>query len=171
VKRARQLARTEAHLLEIIADAQDARYGSGDLTPWELPIVVACRRVLADTIAQFPMVAMTNGQPRDPQPAIVVRPDPSEPAWLTKARIVDNLTRAGHAWLMPTGWAADGWPNALRVIDGDRGAPSFDIDGRIIDVSIGGERFGIGPDRGEVIWMPYQVPRSGSVGDPPCKDC
>ena len=171
MKRARKVARSEAALLELIDQAVDARYGSGDLTPWELPIVVACRRVLADTIAQFPLVAMTGGQPRDPQPAVVVRPDPAEPAWLTKARIVDNLTRAGHCWLEPIAWAADGWPNAVRVIDGDRGAATFDADGRMVDVSIGGDRFDIGPGRGQVIWLPYQVHRAGSVGEPPCRDC
>jgi len=171
MKRARKLARTEARLLEIITEAQDARYGAGDLTPWELPIVVACRRVLADTIAQFPIVAMTAGQPRAPQPPIVVRPDPGEPAWLTKARIVDNLTRNGRCWLEPVAWAADGWPTAIRVIDGERGTASFDSDGRMVDVSIGGDTFGIGPDRGNVIWVPYQVPRAGNPGEPPCRDC
>jgi len=167
----RKVARSEARLLEMIDEVIDARYSTGDLTPWELPIVVACRRVLADTIAQFPMVAMTNGQPRDPQPAVVIRPDPLEPAWLTKARIVDNLTRAGHCWLQPTAWGADGWPNTIRVIDGDRGAATFDTAGRMLEVNIGSERFGIGPGQGEVIWVPYQVPRAGSPGDPPCRDC
>jgi phage portal protein BeeE len=155
----------------MISEVVDARYSSGDLTPWELPIVVACRRVLADTIAQFPLVAMTNGQPRTPQPPVVVRPDPGEPAWLTKSRIVDNLTRAGHCWLKPVAFAADDWPTAIRVIDGERGAAQYDADGRVIEVSIGGETFGIGPTRGEVIWVPYQVARAGSPGDPPCRDC
>lgn len=155
----------------MIDEAIDARYSSGDLTPWELPIVVACRRVLADTIAQFPLVAMTAGQPRDPQPPVVIRPDPLEPAWLSKARIVDNLTKAGHCWLMPTAWAADDWPTTVQVIDGELGAATFDTAGRMLEVSIGGQRFDIGPGRGEVIWVPYQVGRAGSVGDPPCRDC
>jgi phage portal protein BeeE len=167
----RKVARAEARLLEMIADAAGRAYSSGDLTPWELPIVVACRRVLADTIAQFPIVAMTGGQPRNPQPPIVIRPDPLEFAWLSKARIVDNMTRRGHVWLQPTAWAADGWPNTCRIIDANRGGATFDVDGRIVDVSIGGERFDIGPSPGEVIWLPYQVPFSGSAGEPPCSDC
>jgi phage portal protein BeeE len=171
VKRRRQVARSEARLVQMIEEASHATYGWGDLTPWELPIVVACRRVLADTIAQFPLVAMTNGQPRDPQPPVVVRPDPGEPTWLTKSRIVDNLTRNGHAWLQPVAWFADGTPNAVRVIDGPRGAASFDVDGRIVDVSIGGEYFTIGKEPGQVVWLPYSVGTPGSAGDPPTKDC
>ena len=167
----RKIARSEARILEILADVTAASYSGGDLTPWELPIVVACRRVLADTIAQLPITAMTNGQPRAIQPQITIRPDPLEPAWLTKARLVDNLTKAGHAWLKPIAWAADGWPTAATVIDGPRGAATFDIDGRIVEVSIAGERFGIGPDPDSVIWIPYQVPYAGSAGEPPSKDC
>jgi len=158
-------------LLELITDATNRAYNGGDLTPWELPIVVACRRALADTIAQLPLMAMTNGQPRATQPPIVVRPDPLEPAWLTKARIVDNMTKAGRVWLMPTAWAADGWPSSVAVIDGERGTASFDSAGRILDVMIGGEYFTVGPGPGQVIWLPYQVPMAGSIGEPPTRDC
>ena len=122
--RRRRIARAQAKLLDLIADAQNARFNGGELTPWELPIVVACRRVLADTVAGLPIVAMTDGRPRPQQPPIVVRPDPLEPAWLTKSRIVDNLTRRGYVWLQPTAWAADGWPNVAQVVDADRGAAS-----------------------------------------------
>lgn len=171
MSRRRQIARAESKLAQLLEDVTARAYAPGDLTPWELPIVVACRRVLADTVAQFPLVAMTGGQPRPVQPPIVIRPDPLEPSWLSKARIVDNLTKTGHVWLQPTAWSADGWPNAIRVIDGARGAATFDVDGRIVDVSIGGERFDIGPGQGEVIWLPYQVPMAGSPGEPPCRDC
>lgn len=167
----RKVARAEARLLDMIADAQSTRINGAELTPWELPIVVACRRVLADTVAQLPIVAMTNGQPRETQPPIVVRPDPAEPAWLSKSRIVDNLTRRGHVWMQPTAWGADGWPNTVRIVDANRGAATFDVDGCLLEVYIGGERFDIGPGPGEVIWLPYAVPFAGSAGEPPINDC
>jgi len=171
VRRRRQIARAESRLAALIADATSAAYSPGDLTPWELPIVVACRRVLADTVAQLPLIAITAGQPRGVQPPIVVRPDPLESRWLTMSRIVDNLTRWGRVWLQPVAWAADGWPNACQVIDANRGTPSFDVNGRIVDVSIGGEYFTIGPDPGSVIWIPYAVPYAGSPGLSPINDC
>ena len=155
----------------ILRDVTATAYSPGDLTPWELPIVVACRRVLADTVAQLPLIAMTGGQPRDVQPPIVTRPDPLEPTWLTMSRIIDNLTRHGHVWLQPVAWAADGWPNACRVVDATSGSASFDETGRIVDVAIGGEYFTIGPGPGEVIWIPYSVPWAGSVGVSPINDC
>lgn len=167
----RKIARAEAKLLEMIGQATDTRYNGGELTPWELPIVVACRRVLADTVMQLPLVAMTNGIPRSPQPPIVVRPDPLEPAWLSKARIVDNLTRRGHVWIQPTAWAADGWPNVARIVDADRGFASFDTDGRIFEITIAGERLEPGPRRDECIWLPYAVPSSGSPGVSPINEC
>lgn len=169
--RRRQVARAESRLRQILRDVTATAYSPGDLTPWELPIIVACRRVLADTVAQLPLIAMTNGQPRPIQPPIVTRPDPLEPPWLTMSRIIDNLTRYGHVWLQPVAWGADGWPNACRVIDANRGSASFDVDGRMVDVAIGGEYFGVGPGPGEVIWIPYQVPYAGSVGVSPINDC
>lgn len=170
-RRNRRVARAEAKLLELIGEATATRFNGGDLSPWELPIVVACRRVLADTICQLPIVAMTDGRPRAVQPPIVVRPDPLEPAWLTKSRIVDNLTRYGHVWIRPTAWAADGWPNVAQVVDAGRGGATFDTDGRIVEISIGGEALGIGPGRDECIWLPYAVPLAGDAGQSPINDC
>jgi HK97 family phage portal protein len=171
VSRRKTIARSLSKLEQLLADVQSQTFAGSDLQPWELPIVVACRRVLADTVAQLPLVAFTGGQPRNPQPPIVVRPDPLEPVWLTKSRIVDNLTRRGHVWLLPTAWGADGWPNTVQVIDADRGAATFDADGRIVDVNVAGEWCTIGPGPGEVIWLPYAVPFAGSPGEPPMRDC
>jgi len=170
-RRSRRIARAEGVLLDLIEQAQSTRFRGDDLSPWELPIVVSCRRVLADTICQLPIVAMTGGIPRDPQPPIVIRPDPLEPAWLTKSRLVDNLTRHGRVWVLPTAWAADGWPNVAQVIDATRGSATFDADGRIVDISIAGARYDVGPGRGEALWLPYAVPFAGSEGQSPINDC
>jgi phage portal protein BeeE len=169
--RRRRVARAEARLLELIGEAANTRYNGGDLSPWELPIVVACRRVLADTVAQLPIVAMTDGRPRPVQPPIVVRPDPLEPAWLTKSRLIDNLTRFGHVWIRPTAWAADGWPNVAQVVDASRGGATFDADGRIVEISIAGEQLEVGAGRDQALWIPYAVPWAGSVGVSPINDC
>ena len=165
-----RIARGEAQILELIAEAQIRRYSGDDLTPLELPIVDACRRLYADTILQLPMVTLRNRQPIPSQPPIVTHPDPSEPRWLTMQRIVDNLTDAGRVWLVPSAWDAAGWPVALRVYDAGQGAPLFDaVTGDLEAVTISGRRLPSGPDG--VIWLPYIVPHRGHGGAGPLTAC
>lgn len=102
-----------------IADALAYRLRQGDLTPWQLPIVAACRGLIADTVAQLPLVAVRDGVARPDQPAVLRRPDPTEPRWLTLHRAVNNLTGAGRTWLRPVAWDAAGWPTAVEVLDPD----------------------------------------------------
>lgn len=169
-RRERQIARSEARVLELITAAQQARLSGAAMSPWDLPIVVACRRLLADTVAQLPIVSTRHRVPLATQPPICLRPDPNEPRWLTFSRIVDNLTGWGHVWIVPTAWDAAGWPVAARVHDAAQGAPVFDaISGELVDVSIGGRRYPPGPDG--AIWLPYEVTHRGSVGVSPMARC
>ena len=157
-------------MLELIAEAQQRRLSGEGMQPGELPIVVACRRLYADTILQLPLVAMRNRQPIADQPAIVRRPDPFEPRWLTMQRVADNLTGAGRVWLLPTAFDATGWPNAIRVHDAAQGAPMFDATtGELVEVSINGVRYRSGPEG--VVWLPYDVPARGHAGQGPLARC
>lgn len=166
----RQIARAEARIRELIDEARSRRLVGTAMSPWELPIVVACRQLLADTVSQLPLVSMRHRMPIPQQPAVVVRPDPFEPRWLTMARVVDNLTGWGHVWIVPTAWDAADWPLAVRVYDAAQGAPIFDaVTGELVEVSINAQRYTPGPDG--VIWLPYQVPARGTVGQSPMARC
>lgn len=166
----RQIARAEAHLIELIDEATQRRLTGVGMSPWELPIVVACRRLVADTIGQLPLVTLRHRLPLQNQPPVTSRPDPNEPRWLTFARVVDNLTGWGHVWVVPTAWDASGWPVACRVHDAAAGAPVFDATtGDLVSVSIAGRRYDPGPDG--VIWVPFEVPRRGHAGQSPIARC
>lgn len=166
----RSIARGEAQIAALIEEARDRRLVGTGMSPWELPIVVACRRVIADTVLQLPLVTLRDRRPVPRQPPVVVRPDPWEPRWLTMQRVVDNLTGWGHVWIMPTAWDATGWPTAVRIIDAAQGAPSFDATtGDLTSVAIAGQHLTPGPDG--VIWLPYEVPYRGHVGQSPIARC
>jgi len=141
------------------------------LSPWEIPTVVACRRVIADTVAATPLLAVKDGTPAARQPAIYTRPDPLEPRWLSIWRMVDQLTGWGHVWLQPTAWDAADWPLIVRVRDAGQGSASFDPTGQIQSVWLDGITHDVGAGRGEVIWTPYEVPNAGSAGIPPMSRC
>lgn len=101
------------------------------LDPWTLPPVIAGRSLIADTVAQIPFVAVRDGRVLARQPAILRRPDPTEPRWSTVARIVNDLTGAGVAWLMVTARDAnDRWPTAIRVLPARECRPELDNYGR-----------------------------------------
>lgn len=165
----RKIARSEAALLEMITEAQNRRLAGTALSPWELPAVVACRRVIADTVMQLPLTAMRGGMPRPDQPPVMSRPNPNEPYWLTMQRTVRNLTGYGHCWIMPTAWDAAGYPLAVRVVDAQQGAATWDAFGELIEVWINGVRKE--PGRDGVIWLPYDVPRAGNPGVSPINEC
>jgi phage portal protein BeeE len=141
------------------------------LSPWEIPTVVACRRVIADTVAQTPLYGVRNGQPLPRQPAIFTRPDPLEPRWLSIWRMVDQLTGYGHCWLQPTAWDAADWPLIVRVRDASQGSARFSPSGQLESVWLDGDVHGIGAQPGEIIWVPYEVPYAGSAGVPPMSRC
>ena len=154
---------------QIISDALDKRLGYGDLTAWELPIVVACRDLLADTVAQLPLVAYRGSTPVPRQPPMLTRPDPAEPRWQSLAHLVHQMTGHGYAWLMPIGFLADGYPAAVRVLDAATVAAEFDPSGRIETVWYEGTRYE--PGRDGIVWSPYRVTARGTLGTSPLGDC
>lgn len=154
---------------QAIADAVNRRAGIGDLTPFELPIVVACRDLLANTVAQLPLVNFAGPYPTATQPPIVVTPDPFEPRWQTLHRLVNNLTGPGYAWLRPTAWLADGWPAAVSVVDAAEAAGTFDPSGRLEYVYWQGQR--LTPGRDGIVWVPWRVERVASLGTGPIGSC
>ena len=153
----------------VIQAAVDRRERVGDLDPYDLPIVVACRDLLANTIGQLPLVNYRGHLPTDVQPPIVVRPDPSEYRWQTFTRLVHQLTRAGYVWLFPLTYDASGWPTSVRVVDAAEAAGTFDPSGRLETVHWEGERYD--PATDEVALLPYRQPRVGTLGEPPLAMC
>jgi hypothetical protein len=107
-----------------LIDLNDA---TANLDAWSLPIVVAARTLIANTVASLPMIAVRDvpGEPDMPslspvQWSIVRRPDPSEPYRSTLERIVLDMTRYGGAWLRVTAIGSNGYPLAAEVIHPDR---------------------------------------------------
>lgn len=91
------------------------------LDPFDLPTVVAGRQLIADTVAMLPMVAVAGRRRVDPTPALLRRPDPSEPYRQTLERIVNSMTGPhGCAWLDVITSGYDGWPLAVEVLDPSR---------------------------------------------------
>jgi HK97 family phage portal protein len=114
-----------------LGDVITLRGRAGMLDPYQLPPVVAARRLIADTVAQLPMVAVQDGQPASWQPRVLTRPDPAEPRWLTIERLVNDLTRHGRAYLEVTLRDGFGLPYATRALDFDTLAVTFDPYGRL----------------------------------------
>jgi HK97 family phage portal protein len=158
-------------LSKLVAQAAAITRGTsgGSMTPWELPIVVDCRQLLANTVAQLPLVAVKSRQVRPDQPRLTVQPDPDEPRWMTFYRMVNNLTGWGHVWLLPTAWGADGWPMAVRVVDAHAASPMFDSAGRLESVQYGERSLTPGPDG--MVWVPWDVSYRGDPGRSPIAGC
>src|SRR6185295_1124638 len=155
----------EALLAEVIAQ----RLRGDTLDPYSLPVVVACRGLIADTLGQLPLITVRGRRPLPRQPSLTVRPNPREYRWLSFHRIANNLTRWGHVWLQVTDTDAAGNPMAVRVIDAGDGAPSWDpVTGELDTVWIHGQEHVPGLD---VIWIPYTVESRAHPGDPPLAGC
>jgi hypothetical protein len=162
-----------------ILEAITTRRGDGlELDPYELPIVCACRRLIASTVAQLPFLAYRDGVPRPDQPAVVVRPDPFEPAWLTKTRLANNLTRNGYVWLRPVAWGAGDEVTAVSVINAPDATATFDptAPNRILEMWSYGERLEpfdtFDRRRDSLMWVPFDVPeRPNSLGAAPLAGC
>lgn len=153
----------------LIDDAVSRRLNGDDLTAWELPVVVASRDLLANTVAQLPLVTYRNGLPLNPQPSVTIRPDPFEPRWLSMHRWTNNLTRHGYVWLVPTAWDGAGWPVAVEVVDAANVAAAFDPSGhRLVDCWYQGRRLAPYDD---VIWCPWRVDGPGQLGTAPIGTC
>ena len=166
----RQAARAEAtpgneRIAALIADYLERRAGIGDLSPWELPIVEACRSTIAETLSPLGLVSYRNSYPVPTQPPILARPDPDETLRQTLARFLDNLTGYGYVWLRPIAWYADGYPAAIRVIDASKATAEFDPDGRMRTIWCEGTDHE--PGRlleGGMVHVPWRQPQAGTLG-------
>jgi HK97 family phage portal protein len=147
-----------------------AQRAAGDvLDPYALPVVVACRGLLADTLGQLPLITLRGRRPLPRQPTLTLRPNPHEYRWLTFHRLTNNLTRWGYSFLRVTAWTAAGLPAAVRVLDpGDASAVWDPVTGDLDTVWHLGEELTPGLD---VIWIPYRVERRGSLGEAPLAAC
>jgi HK97 family phage portal protein len=145
-----------------------ARTWGPELDPWQLPVVVACRGLIADTIAQLPLVTLQGRRALPVQPMLTIRPNPLEPRWLTIHRMANNLTRYGYTWLVVTDTDAAGNPAAVRVVDPSDAAAVFDpVTGDLDTVTYNGDELAPGLD---VVWIPFRVERRGSLGTSPLVD-
>jgi HK97 family phage portal protein len=155
----------EAALAEVLRQ----RMNGEDLDPWQLPVVVACRGLIADTMGQLPLITLRGRRPLPRQPTLTLRPNPHEPRWLTFHRLANQLTRAGYVFLLVTDTDASGRAAAVRVIDAADAAPTFDpVTGDLDTVSVNGIERVPGLD---VIWIPYTVERRASLGESPLAGC
>lgn len=147
-----------------------AQRAAGDaLDPYALPVVVACRGLLADTLGQLPLITLRGRRPLPRQPTLTLRPNPHEYRWLTMHRLTNNLTRWGYTFLRVTDWSASGNPAAVRVLDPDDTLPVWDgVTGELDTVWNLGDELTPGLD---VVWIPYRVERRGSPGEAPLAAC
>jgi HK97 family phage portal protein len=159
-----------ANPIEAAIAAVIAQRAAGDtLDPYALPVVVACRGLLADTLGQLPLITLQGRRPLPRQPPLTVRPNPLEYRWLTFHRLTNNLTRWGYTFLRVTDWTAAGNPAAVRVLDPGAATPVFDpVTGDLDTVWFAGDELTPGLD---VVWIPYRVERAGSPGEAPLAAC
>src|SRR4029453_19404561 len=143
-------------LTRLVTEAITQRTTGAGVSPWDLPIVAACRRLLADTIGQLPILDTKGRQPSPSQPSVFIKPDPSEPRWLSMYRIVDNLTGYGYVWLVPTAWDAANYPVAIRIVDAPAAAGTFTETGELAEITYLGRHLTPGMDG--AIWLPFDVP-------------
>lgn len=123
------------------AAARDAAALVADLElldPYELPTVVAARTLCADTTAMMQLVGLVGTDRLDPLPAVLRRPDPSEPYRRTMERIVNGLTRHGRAWLHVDARGSNGYPLALHYVDDPRVSAQVDLNGRVTAATVDG---------------------------------
>lgn len=156
-------------LSRFIAAAVSARVNGEPFDPFGLPVVIACRGLLADTVAQLPLVTLRGRRPLPTQPQLTLRPNRLEPRWLTFHRAVNNLTRWGYCWLRVTDWDAAGRPTAVRVLDASDATATFDpVTGELDTVWNQGDELVPGL---EVIWVPFTVESRASLGVGPLGQC
>ena len=158
-------------LSRMIADAVARRIDGAPMTPWELPIVVACRNAIADAIRQLPIIAVRNRRPRPDQPSVYSRPDPDEPRGRTLERIAYQLTGPGYCWLTVAGpWPAGGFPLAVRLLDADQAqATETDVYQRVTAVTdVAGIHYTPGAD---IFRVSNAVTHAGDLGTSPLNQC
>lgn len=146
-----------------------ARLNGEALDAFGLPVVVACRGLIADTIAQLPLVTLRGRRPLPTQPTLTLRPNRLEYRWLTFHRAANQLTRFGYCWLLVTDWDASGRPTAVRLVDATDATADFDpVTGDLDTIWHNGTAYVPGL---EVMWIPFNVERRASLGEGPLAGC
>lgn len=166
-RRARQSPEEQPGLLEALTEAQLARL-STPIDVATLPVVVACRTLIADTIGQLPLVSVRNGEVVTPTPAVLAQPDPDEPRTITLHRLGMALTspagNGGNAFLLVTTWTADGrlplsvravWPSEVQAVTDELGRVSA---WRWRDLTLA---------RDQLRWVPMLLDGPGPLGRSP----
>jgi HK97 family phage portal protein len=154
---------------QFIAAAVGARMAGDAFDPYGMPVVVAARGLIADTLAQLPLVTIRGRRPLPVQPQLTVRPNRLEPRWLTFHRAANNLTRYGYVWFRVTDWDAAGRATAVRCIDALDATADWDpVTGELDTVWQNGDELVPGL---EIVWVPYNVERRASYGEPPLGQC
>jgi len=160
----RERAAGNERIGRLIQDAIDRRNGIGDIDIFELPIVVTCRDLIANTIGQLSLVNYRGNLPTDDQPPIVVRPDPNETRRDTMVRLVNQLTGPGYCWVFPTTWYADGvTPASVRVVDAGEAAGIWNPRHELVDVIWEGEHYD--PQLGEVHLIRWRITSADAPAD------
>ena len=160
----REVVAGNERLGRLIQDALDVRNGIGDLDVFELPIVVACRDLIANTIGQLPLVNYRGNLPTGDQPPIVIRPDPNETRRDTMVRLANQLTGPGYAWVFPTTWYADGVTAAsVRVVDAAEAHGMFNPRNELVNVIWEGNHYD--PALREAHLIRWRIPSSGLTLD------
>ena len=148
---------------QFIAAAVGARLNGEAFDPYGMPVVVAARGLIADTLAQLPLVTIRGRRPLPTQPQLTLRPNRLEPRWLTFHRAANNLTRYGYVWFRVTDWDAAGRATAVRCIDALDATADWDpVTGELDTVWQNGDELVPGL---EIVWVPYNVERRASYGD------
>ena len=154
----------------MIADAVAARPTGTALTPDELPIVVACRDLIANTVAPVADDRLPREPPRPDQPSIIVRPDPYEPRWQTLHTPGEQPDRLGTCLADPDGVLRERLSGRRPCRRRRRSAfGEFDSAGRLVDDLSRRPAPGTGPDG--AILIPWRVTQAGIAGRAPLADC
>lgn len=142
-----------------------ARAASSD--PFRIPIVVAARQLVADTVSSFSMESVAaTGQPTTVNAPITEQPNPNESAGDTFERIVNQMTRHGTAALRVMAWttAQPRTPLAVEVIDWPRITYTLDATGAVITaLAIDGRP----TSRGDVVLIPFILDDGSPIGQSP----
>ena len=135
--------------------------------PFTLPIVVACRQLIADTVSSFPMRSVDDaGKPVRSQPVLLERPDPLLTRGDFMERTINDLTRHGAAWWLVTGRSDRGHPIGLRLVDPSLVVPQLDNSGQYVT---GAEISGRWYSPTDLVQVPF-VLDDGPLGRAPIRE-
>jgi len=136
--------------------------------PFRIPIVVAARQLVADTVGSFTLESVdSNGRPTPVNAPITERPNPTEPSSDTFERVVNQMTRHGTAALRVMAWTTEEAPRsplAVEVIDWPRISYQLDSTGSVItNIAVDGRDV----ERASMILIPFVLDGGSPVGASP----